>query len=303
MKKQKNKLSLFTVLTIVMISINSYGQGIYFCLGSGYGFSAFPQLITNTWTENENGNTSQSTDNPVFGSYSNGFNFNAIIGYDFSKHGYNFSKHFSTEIGISFINGSTYESTGDWTIHATQSNPTTSNVLIKNKLQASIWRIAPTIKWYTETTTFTPYIKIGFIIGLGGKIKVDYDRTDTWTDSLNITSKETTNTSRSYTKGFSFGLSSALGVDYFLSKQFGLYVEFNFTGQSWAPEHSEYIKYLNNDKDILNSLPINERYANYSNKGIFNSPTDHTQPSEYEKEYYPFSDWGFKIGVKYNFGG
>jgi len=278
----------------MILSINNYhAQGIYISAGGGYGFSAFPQKITSDINSYQTQNTYTQTINNTIGSFASGVNFNATIGY-------NFSKHISTEIGISYISGNSYTSNGS--IISNYSYPY-STISGTNKFQASIWRITPAIKIYSEPSDITPYLKAGIVFGFGGVMIANEDETTVFTDSLNNITTDAQSKTIKYTKGYSIGLMAALGVDYNLSNQFGIYCELTFTGQTWAPEHSEITKLTDNGKDQLPGQTIETTQYNYSNNPSSNLyQHDPNQPLEASKTYYPFSDWGINIGIKYNFG-
>ncbi len=278
-------------------SISSNGQGLYISAGSGYGFSAFPQVINHsgTYYYDNFGNGSQIYDN-IVGSYSSGINFNAAIGYNFSKQGYNFSKHIVAEIGVSYVSGKIYQVT-DYLYFG---NNYSGLIKTDFNLQGKMWRIVPTFKLYSEPSTITPYLKAGIVFGVGGIIIMDY--VETQSSNPPNGNSLITDASLKFTEGISYGLMAAAGADLFISKQFGIYLELGFTGQTWAPEHSEYTKDNINGQDQLSTMTVNQKVTNYTNNLNITYPQDPNQPTIQLKQFNPFSDWGFKLGVKYNFG-
>lgn len=284
----------------MILSISNYhAQGIYILAGGGYGFSAFPEQIAFSYNSLQTINSHTQTSNEVIGSYASGINFNAAIGYNFSKQGYNFSKHIAVEIGVTYISGNTYEANGSWLTNISYPYNTYNYT---EKLNANMWRITPAIKIYTEPSVITPYLKAGVVLGIGGTLIVNNDDTYINTDSLNNSTTDVHSRTTKYTKGFSIGLMASLGADYNLNNQFGIYCELRFTGQTWAPEHSEITKMTYNGSDQLKGQTIASTQYNYSNNPSSNSNSDPNQPLQAFKTYYPFSDWGINIGIKYNFG-
>ncbi len=281
------------IILLSFHSINNYAQGIYMSVGSGYGFSAIPQQITYNGTEISTANNNSRSVNFTYGSYSNGINFNFTLGYNFSKQGYNFSKHFTTEIDVSYISGSSYQSTYNYI-----NNVDSSSYTINYKAQGKMLRIIPSIKIYAEPSDFTPYLKTGLLIGFMGSLIINRDQTSYFINNNPIIDSRTIE----YSKGLSLGLMAAIGTDYLISKQFSCYFELVFNAQNWAPEYSEITKYTLNGLDELSTLNISDKKTNY--RSSYNSSTtyDKNQPFVTGKQYYPFSDWGFKLGLTYNFG-
>jgi hypothetical protein len=307
MKSKTLSPALFLTLMLLLINItNTHAQRFYINLDGSYGFNASSASYGNASTfiaanvtqpngvtafynvnYNETGNISLAT----------GVNIGGIIGY-------NICKHFNVEVGCYSVAGNT-ESYNFSNIFYNQ-----YSYYYTDNWKASMIRIVPAIKLACDSAKWIPYMKFGMAIGFISSMTND----ETGVDNILVNQFNTTVTTIStsevitkYTGSATIGFMAALGVDYSINERFGFFAEINYTGMSWAPTKSVITKSTFNGVDNLADLTTFQSQVNYVNTYTTPSITSlstnfQSQPNTELKQYYPFSTWGFNIGVKFNFG-
>ena len=295
--------TLLLILIALMVNIkNAEAQKFYINLDGSYGFNANSASYGNASTfeavniTQYNGVTASynfNTGEVGNTSLAKGINFGGIIGY-------NICKHINVEVGGYYVPGMTASYNFSNIFYNEYSNYYTDN------WKASMIRIVPAIKLTCDSAKWIPYIKMGMALGIISSMTNDETGVE---NSINnqIQTTSTSETNTKYTGPLAIGVMAALGVDYNITEMFGIFAEINYTGMSWAPTESVVTKATVNGSSILADLPLSSTQTNYSN--TYTPPTITQLTNNYNalpasaiKQYYPFSTWGFNIGVKFNFG-
>jgi len=267
------KITTTLLLAIGLITANNLkSQGLYVHTISSYGFSLAPMAISANYN-------SSGIIESVRSSFGKGLEFGAGLGFQFNK-------NIGAEINASYLIGGKSEFTD-------ATNPNTPADV--ETLKGRMLRIIPTIK-ITAGEKIRPYTKFGFILGLGNKLIDESVRYDF--PGMIVKTEETVE----FTGGLSMGFKGNLGVDFSLSDNLSVFGEVNFISQGWAPKKNATTKYLVNGEDKLSTLSVYNSETEFLDSYDTNANYDPNQPRQSLKVYFPFSSWGFNVGIHYSFG-
>jgi hypothetical protein len=254
---------------------NVSAQGLYAGIEGGYNF---PVASGNLTSKFDGGLTSQ-TNELVKGSYGKGMDF-GLYG------GYMLNSNLGAELGFSYLSGAQY--TGSYIKETVLSNTTL--------LSARMMRFSPGVRMALGEKKLKPFLKIGLVVGLGGKI------TATETD-LDMQTATTSQKTTQYTGGVSIGVCSSIGATYTLTDLISLFGEVTLVSQSWAPSTSNVTSYSVNGTDKLSTLSGNQKQTNYSSSYSTSaySPPSINDPAQALKNYFPFSSAGIQVGIHFKF--
>lgn len=274
---KKSLLIFSTLFATVLCSHDADAQNVYFGVGGGYATG----LASQTMTFNETGFTNnEHFYETVKGTYGKGINFGMFAGYMFNP-------NISAEFGISYLAG------GKTKRHYVKESSGIEDLV----LSAKMIRITPSLRMTAGDGKMKPYMRIGMVVGVAGKITEN----DTWTDTgCNCGNSETT---WEYTGGVSFGATSAFGGNYTINEKISLFGELNFIAQSWAPEKGLMTKSMFNGADELPNKTTNQKEIDFVKSYTTTSPTNTSAPTTQMKNYSSFSSIGINIGLTYSFGG
>jgi outer membrane protein W len=283
---------LKTQFAIVIISIilatKAYGQkGLYLNVGGGYGICIAANSGAASFSEiRRNGSNTYEISNGS-GSFGKGVQFGATAGFMFSE-------NIGAELNVGYLVGtkSTYIN-NDIT-------RTPDFYLYENKMSGNMLRLTPALKFSVGKDKLKPYMRLGLVIGLAGKIKSveTYSSNVTPLNLVYVTIAES-----SMTGGVSLGLSAGLGVNYKLNDKLGIFAEIAFISQSWAPNKSLLTKYTENGVDKLGSMTTNQKETIYLNSYTEVSGANNPSvPAQALKTAMPFSSIGLNIGVQLSIG-
>jgi len=330
MKASHRFISALCCSVLVSSIQSAYSQGFYFNAGGSYSFSSSNISYANlcpgvngyptyndltpfsfaganeTYTITQWGNGGTYSD--VYKSLNKGFGGGAGF---FISAGYGFTKNISTEVGFSYLPGTTLQSTYTNlnTIDASSNDVTTDNQTVVDNLTSSpIYRIMPEVKFSIPISKFTAYMKAGLIVGLGEKVTISNVYTDIETDNGNSFPQQGGNGNMSLTAsgGLSLGYIGSLGVEYTLSNLLSVYCEFNIINESWSPTKGDITAF-----NIEGSNPpytLTNSQFTYSNNYTSSGAVTYTNPnsnvvevnSQYPKQTFSFNSYGFAIGVKFS---
>lgn len=261
------------VSTIVM---DSNAQEFYGGISGGYGFSMASQALSSNFT----GSPTDKTYRLVKGSYGKGINFGANVGYMITK-------NIGTEIAFSYLSGSKYQST------YTKELAYTNKIIQSGKMI----RLIPALRISAGEGKLKPYIRMGVVIGFGGKIIIN--KTEEYLSPVSRTES-----TWQYSGGISFGFTSALGINYHFKEKIALFGELSFIGQTWAPTKGIMKKYTVDGVDQLSSLTVSQKEINLVNSYSESSltPANSSEATNQLKQFSPFSSAGLNVGIQFFFG-
>lgn len=272
----KNKSVIF--FTVLMCTVNIHAQGLYGKIGGNMAFGwpwryssneSYHELIVSTT------GTEVTSKNSNFGfgagpSASVGYMFNSSIGTEIAV-----GSHF----GISRINENTYLNPQTYRTYRT-------DVGIKCSW---LW-INPQIVVASNSSDFSPYARVGVVIGILPKMEMLYQ-------NINDQGERKIE----YIGGTPWGLNATLGISQKLKNNINLFGELEMVQLNFSPLSSEITKYLDeNGNDILPSLNQKNRKTEFVDS--WNS-TDLTidMPNKMAKINIPLSSVKVNVGIRYNF--
>lgn len=285
------KLNLFAITigtALFTTSLTTQAQGVYFGVGGGYGFPAAKLSLLDDSKSTYNGSSStyENTSHPI--SLGRGINAGLYFGYMLNK-------NIGAELGASYLIGSknvfTNESTNTATSYHYKTEMTWKGRMI---------RLVPTIRMTTGEKKLHPYMKVGFIIGVGSKVF-----TETHSQNVDFSSSSIIDENWEYSGGMSFGFHGGLGLNYMVNDKIGIFAEVAGNYQNWAMKKGSMTKYTVNGVNELGTLDIDDREIEFVNSYTETSsgPPNPNQASKTTKFFLPFSSIGVNLGLQISFGG
>lgn len=328
----------FTIAILFFFPFITYSQGFYFSVGGGYGFNTSSinnidlcEGITNDYNSNLYynqippgpfvfiGNNETFTENEINGSaptwsesyqnlnkgFGGGLTFYATVGYAFTK-------YLSAELGFSYLAGSTLQSnynSSSTSIYPFDTNY--SNETINSTLKSSArYRFLPAVKFSIPMKKFTPYIKAGLVMGLGGQLTVNNDFSETGYFIENgmrtINTPVTEFFALNATGGISLGYIGAAGVEYALSDFISLFLEATLINESWSPSKGDITQFQVNAGNTQPYVLSNTQF-NYSDNFSIGGSTNNSNSyliavnNNYPKQTVSYDSWGLTAGIKLSF--
>ncbi|MBL7825234.1 MAG: hypothetical protein JNJ57_01295 [Saprospiraceae bacterium] len=165
------------------------------------------------------------------------------------------------------------------------------------KYESQMLWINPSIKFQLNSKRkFRPFINIGPSVGLLGKIsrKEDFQSNNGQFETKIV-----------YSSSMPIAITSGLGIEYHPPKNANFFITLNLqnTSGSYYPTRGEVTSYVIDGTDLLNTLTESQRKIFYKRKYTVNPnvPTDQNKPKLAQRVPYPFSSFGFSLGIGYKF--
>jgi hypothetical protein len=168
-----------------------------------------------------------------------------------------------------------------------------------NNASGSMMRFTPALRFSVGKDKLKPYMRVGLVIGVGGKIKYDNTSTD-----VNTSSGKTTIDIEegNYSGGVSLGFAAGVGVNYMVSDKLGIFAEMGIITQSWAPSKAVITKSTSDGIDNLPFMTTSQKETNFESSYTNNGTSSSGVPSTALKVNTPFSSFGINVGVHLAFG-
>lgn len=280
--KTKINLQLAMLFIAVFIGANTFAQGLYVNAGAGYGFPAACYLMEEDYTFNSTG-ADATWDYEIVkgsGSFGKGIQPGIIIGYMFNK-------NIGAELGVSYLLGGKIESKDEY-------HDFIGTEIRETMLKGTMLRFTPALKMTVGDGNVKPYMRAGLVIGALGKIKVTETETETGEYASGNEERE-----YEYKGGISLGFSGALGADFMLSDNIGLFAELGVITQSWAPKKGELTKYEVDGVDKLGEMDTYDKEIEFVDSYSESSGSvDENSPMKRLKMYFPFSSFSINVGIR-----
>lgn len=279
------KNGLFACLT-VLCSSGLYSQGLYFKVGGGYGLPMGSQQMDQAVTFVQvTTDITETQTTGVNGSYGEGININAAIGYKFSP-------FIGVDLNLNYLLGSEISGTSSASAQA-------ASFSITDKRYSEGFFAAPSVMFMAGSGNVRPYGLIGVI---AGSVQLTHD---TEISVSGVGDSPVVASQTQETKGeLAFGFRGGIGVDFYLSDLLGLYAEAVFNTISYYPKESKITKLTVDGEDVLAELTVRERETVYVDELIEQSTSngpviDENKPLEQLKAPLPLSSLVFNIGLKF----
>jgi hypothetical protein len=258
------KVILIFLFPIVISSSDSKAQ-FYISFGAGNNYQFLSQPIFTNYVFPVSGT---STNFDISNKIENS-SYGAGISFKFSF-GYKINDNVSTELEFSIINSKTFSYDSTWINNTSfQGKPLAIEDAEESQFSATMTRMTPILKISFSPTRFSPYIKLGAVIKIGASLTNNNSLSDNYPGYDQSGSSSTI-----YSGGLSIGFLFDGGVEYKLEDYFSAFAEFVMIYQEWTPVNYQ------NENGGFNSIATAQNYEVYS---------------------YPFSSFGFNLGLKYTF--
>jgi hypothetical protein len=312
----------------VIIQIQTRAQGFYAGFGGGYSLPAFTQPFNNfgqkngsykyNYTQSDSSSTSSSssTTSNVSKSYSlgSGANFNIYGGYMLTK---NFGFELEFEDRLSSKTSTLYTSTNTTTItnippHDSTGISTNSSNDVYSLTSGNLVSLTPGIRLMASDGQLRWYMVTGLIIGFSPT--VTYEDVTTVSNSSNSTPAFNYTLDQVYkiSGGMMIGFHGAVGATYMITPSVGISTEFFANFMNWLPAKKILTTLSYNGADSLDNSYMKKRNLSEeidyvstvaTSTNSSSSPTTPSNPVQSTYINFPFSSFGFKIGVIFWFGG
>ena len=260
--------------TILLFALSltciSFSQKMYVNLKAGYDFQSGSQRLGIDYNE------VSKTDTAINYSLGKGFNVEGAFGYKIQE-------YFGVELGISYLNGSTFETKQTFT-NGNFNSTTVSGKMLK---------IIPSIVINAGYDKINPYAKMGLVIGTNGQVIEEFNQRTSATQTKNTILKKE--------GGIDIGFKTSLGVLYSVNKKISLFGEANLTSLTFTPKKGSFTKYYIDGIDKLSTLNVNSREIEYVESGTSGLPVNSNEPQKTLTRRLPFSSLGINLGIQYNF--
>ncbi len=261
-----------------------FGQNFYATFSAGYAAPIGSQAIT---YEESNFYPDQGDDvysyKSVNGSYGAGTTINASIGYMFNP-------VLGLDLNFNYLIGNEY--TG-----ADKYGYTSSEYIAEQKIRASGFFASPTLLVNVGGEKFSPYAKLGMIVG---KVILKEDGNDRWISGGQVTYEEKMEAET--TGKLSVGVRGGIGVRYAINLNLSLFGEVMYTGMNYLKEERNVTRYDSNGDDVLDELYEYEKKTIYK-KEITGYSENPDLPREELQTPAPLSSVGFNFGIQFSFKG
>lgn len=202
---------------------------------------------------------------------------------------YKLTDNIGAEVTVSYFNGATFEFTSKY---VNQNMSIYSDQYYQQ--EGNLVRLNPSIVLCFGTAKWTPYMKMGVILGKG-KVKNSLEGVNTSGDYIVMSGE--------YSHKIALGVCSAAGTFFSLSDRFSVFGELKLQFMNYIPNHYITNEYTVNGVDQLQSMETDEKEVEYyeSMSVDTNAPTDHTKPRQELQFSIPFNSVGFNVGIRYSF--
>ena len=277
------KKTFLLACVILMMSGITNAQKYYARLGVGVGFGL--AFYGPSADRTINGNTSDVTEMKS-GSLGSGLNINL-------GGGYMFSKYIGVDLGLNEFIGFGVKTK----YSMTQTGYTQQ---YDDKYTGKMFQIIPAIVITPGFEKINPYGRFGLLIGI---TNTNYSYTNTISGGALKAGAASENYKDKDYGGVALGFATALGVDYHINGNFGIYAEINLNGVNYSPKKGKVVEWT---KDGVDQIPISttkqlqwEYVKSLDNKATIQD----SSPDQLLKETAVMTNVGISIGVKYRFGG
>ncbi|MBP1673560.1 MAG: hypothetical protein H6Q25_1375 [Bacteroidetes bacterium] len=303
------KKNVIVICLILICGTQLFAQKKWFVsFNTGYALKMSSQNLYNEDLEFYFYNSNRHYDGEDQSSYGTDEQINTSIGKGFNfslSGGYMFNENFGIEMGFSYLMGgktlSNYEYYSKQIYYDDNWNPVSYDYshCYENAISSKMFRMNPSLLFNAGNKTINPYAKVGLIIGIGSIL---YERTELYEDEYD-NQNDQTSIKFKMNGGISFGCSAALGLNYNIGKNIALFGEVHLISMSYSPKKGTIIEYTENGKNELNELTTSEKEINFVNEFDYSSDDNESdyKPTTMLQYKFPFSSFGFNVGVKIKF--
>lgn len=266
------------ICSIVLLTVfTSAGQEMRFKLNGGYGFG-FGAVTLGEDFQSTNGVGKVER---VKGSYGEGIYFGGSVAY-FNQ------ERIGIECAISYTASRSFQ-TNSSSVFFDEISGESYSSFYSLKSRASMFQITPSIVLSSCWKEVDPYVRIGFILGIG---------------HMKFSSEESGNF-YNYTRehefygGTAFGLNTAFGIHFYSFKNISFFSEINMVNMNYAPSKGRITAYSEGGIDRFSSLTIHDREVEFVDEYSFDNSQAQEEniPNKAIKMVHPFGSLGLNVGV------
>lgn len=273
---------------LLILSVQSFAQGIYIRAGSGYGLPAATAILgENRLIRQEydatGGLSYESTSEIVRGSYGAGPVFDASIGYKFNE-------NFIFELGLQYLAGRKYE-TSYRNYYIDIGMSTMSENVVTSYSRGLYFN--PSFVFSAGFGKQAPYARFG-ILAASPKI---IQREESYDDGDGITTSDIT---WEYSGGIAIGFQTAVGVNWKITERLDIYTESSFLSMTYYARKGTMTENIYNGTDVLDQLIVAAREIEYRKKVDYIPQPDPDSPTQEVRFASPFSYVSARVGIRFD---
>lgn len=279
------KKSLLVTLSLLLMAVSSFAQGIYLRAGSGYGMPAATTDIGENYlyrvVYSNLGPTTEYSSESVSASYGAGSNFNFAVGYKFNE-------NFILDLNFIYNAGRKYETSYIYE-YIDIGFTTTSKDIYTTRSSGLFFN--PTFIFSAGFGKQAPYGRFGILAGSPTLIRDEYSYDDG--DGVMETEDRW-----ELGKGLAIGFQTAIGMNWKITDRLDIYSEMNFVSMTYYAKEGNLTRHIYNGEDQLDQLDLYNKKILYEKKF---EPTDYdpNSPAVETREATPFSYVSAQVGVRF----
>ena len=271
------RLIFWVILSLLSIPQILFGQ-LSTTLGFNYGLPAFQSSLLDSYSD-PSGSIDQAN---TYYTFAKGPWFNASVGYDFTR-------CFSADLGISYQLGSN---------EFTQLTVTPMNERVQTFSSSKNLLLNPSLRYTCNIKKIKPYGRFGLVLPLNPKIKVAEQFRGN--DPIRMVDLDYESEATVIAKK-NLGYNGGVGIEYEVSKRFSCWAEVGAQFLQVKQDRKTVDRFFNNmsGQDELDILPVNEREFVFKDGISQEDNMDPNQPSVLIQQAQPFSNFGLQAGLRF----
>jgi hypothetical protein len=277
---------LLFVMSMILLSLSGFAQGIYLRAGGGYGLPAATSKLgekyLQTYTITGTSSTNTYSNEIISGSYGSGVDFSVSAGYEFNR-------NFLFDLNVQYLIGKKYE-TGNIYNYKDNTSSGTDRMVVTTSSKGLYFN--PALVFSVGFGKTAPYGRLGLLAASPRIIRdmsyyYDLDGTDTrdirW----------------QYDKGLALGYQIGVGFNWKLTEKLDFYTEAGFVSMTYYAKEGEMTQNIQDGTDVLNQLPIAQKQIVFKKKYDPNQPYDNSKPTVAGREASPLSSISAQVGIRF----
>lgn len=284
------KTNSIIVALLLLVALQSKGQGFYLGAQGGYSLSFMKQILAvnskSTGTSTMNGSTYVDETEKVYANFGSGASAGILAGYGFKS-------NIAIEVGFNqfFTNAFTASSTSTNLNNGNITSSSLSDLTFNSTLSC----FSGGVKYSIPLAQGNIYSKAGVIMGLSTITINDVSR--------NFSGNQTNSREREekFTGNAVWGAYTALGFEKSISPKVSLFGEVALNLLQFNPTKSDITKYTQNGIDQLPNLSVSEKETvyeeSYINTSVNGTNQDPNSPDKSIIQGMNFSSVGVRVGV------
>jgi hypothetical protein len=277
---------LLFVMSMILLSLSGFAQGIYLRAGGGYGLPAATSRLgekyLHAYNSTVNSSTNTYSNEIITGSYGSGVDFSVSAGYEINR-------NFLFDFNVQYLIGKKYETGNIYTEKDVTYSGSDQEIFTTSSKGLYF---NPALVFSVGFGKAAPYGRLGLLAASPKIIRDEYYYYDLdGTDIRDIRWQ--------YDKGLALGYQIGVGFNWKLTEKLDFYTEAGFVSMTYYAKEGEMTQNINDGTDVLNQLPIAQKQIVFKKKYDPNLPYDSAKPAVAGREASPLSSISAQVGIRF----